>query len=390
MVNQTHILSLLLCISFGIKAFGQSDSLKSNSVWKKMSLNGYVKDMNIIAIPSINGIWNFDHLIHNRLNYNWDLTKSLSLQIEARNRLFIGESAKNNPAFGALIDQNLDYFKFGGIVIQEQSFILHTVIDRANLSFTKGKWQTVIGKQRINWSQSYVWNPNDIFNAYSFFDFDYEERRGTDAIFLRYETSPLSSIQLASSIHDDWDSTIIAAYYRFNKWNYDFQAIGGKYQNDFYLGVGWAGQLKTIGFNGELSYFDPYTTSSQGTFIGDISLDYRLPNTLNFRLEAIYNSNPAASFSGVFFLQPVTAKSLTFNHWSAFASIGYDFTPLLKFNLNGIWNIDDESFFINPNLNISINKNSELLLALQTFTGSYGSLYYGLGTYIYTRLKFNF
>lgn len=346
--------------------------------------------MNIIVIPDINGNWNFDHLVHNRINYAWDITKSLSLHIEVRNRLFIGESVKNNPGFGNLIDQNLDYFKVGGIVVEEQSFILHSVIDRANLSFTKGKWQVILGKQRINWSQSYVWNPNDIFNAYSFFDFDYEERRGTDAIFLSYETSPLSSVQLASSIHEDWDSTILSSYYRFNKWNYDFQVLGGKYETDLCFGVGWSGQLKTIGFSGELSYFDPYTTAADGTFIGDVSFDYRLPNTLNFRLEAIYNSNPSTSFPGVFFLQPVTAKSLTFNHSSAFASIGYDFTPLLKFNLNGIWNIDDESFFINPNLNISLNKNSELLIAVQTFGGSTGSLYSGLGTYLYTRLKFNF
>jgi len=390
MPKSTHILSLLLCMSFGAKVYAQSNSLKPDPVWKKMALSGYLKDMNIIAIPALNGNWNFDHLVHNRLNYRWDISKPFSLQIEARNRLFVGESVKNDRDFGNLIDQNLDYFKLGGIVVRERSFILHTVIDRANLSFTKGKWQVIAGKQRINWSQSYVWNPNDIFNAYSFFDFDYEERRGSDAVFIAYETGPLSSVQIASSIHDDWDRTIMAAYYRFNKWNYDFQVLGGKYERDLYVGVGWAGQIKTVGFNGELSYFDPYKTSAEGTFIGDLSFDYRFPNTLNFRFETIFNSHPTNSAPGVFFLEPVTAKTLTYNHWSTFTAVGYDITPLFTINVNGIWNIDDRSWFINPNVNVSLNKNSELLLALQTFGGSSGSLYQGFGSFLYTRLKFNF
>ena len=390
MSRAIHILSLLLCISLGVKVRAQSDTLRPGPVWKKMALNGYLKDMNIIAIPALNGNWNFDHLVHNRLNYRWDISKPFSVQVEARNRLFFGESAKNDPDFGNLIDQNLDHFKLGGIVVRERSFILHTVIDRANLSFTKGKWQAIVGKQRINWSQSYVWNPNDIFNAYSFFDFDYEERRGSDAVFIAYETGPLSSVQMASSIHDDWNSTIMAAYYRFNKWNYDFQVLGGKYQHDLYVGVGWAGRIKTIGFNGELSYFDPYKTSANGTFIGDLSFDYRFLNTLNFRFETIFNSQPTDSAPGVFFLEPVTAKTLTYNHWSAFAAVGYEITPLLTVNVNGIWNIDDRSWFINPNVNVSLNKNSELLIALQTFGGSPGSLYQGFGSYLYTRLKFNF
>ncbi|MCG8318265.1 MAG: hypothetical protein MI921_02070 [Cytophagales bacterium] len=65
------------------------------------------------------------------------------------------------------------------------------------MAYKDGLWRKgcyqVIGKHRINWGKSYVWNPNDVFNAYSFFDFDYEERRGTDALLIKYTTSPFSS-----------------------------------------------------------------------------------------------------------------------------------------------------------------------------------------------------
>ena len=43
-----------------------------------------------------------------------------------------------------------------------------------------------IGRQRINWGTTTIWNPNDIFNAYNFLDFDYEERPGMDGGKFQY------------------------------------------------------------------------------------------------------------------------------------------------------------------------------------------------------------
>ncbi|MCK7542259.1 MAG: hypothetical protein MZV63_70990 [Marinilabiliales bacterium] len=62
------------------------------------------------------------------------------------------------------------------------SHVLNTFIDRASVDFTAGTLQVSAGRQRINWSQALVWNPNDIFNTYSSFDFDYMERPGSDAV----------------------------------------------------------------------------------------------------------------------------------------------------------------------------------------------------------------
>jgi len=70
--------------------------------------------------------------------------------------------------------------------------------------------------------------------------------------------------------------------------------LTGKYQTDWHTDIGWAGQLNTVDFKGELSYFIPYQTGSDlsSTFVGSISFDYRLFSTLNFRLESIYTNHP--------------------------------------------------------------------------------------------------
>ena len=53
-----------------------------------------------------------------------------------------------------------------------------------------------IGRQRINWGVNLAWNPNDLFNAYSLIDFDYQERPGSDAIRFQYYMGDLSVLNL--------------------------------------------------------------------------------------------------------------------------------------------------------------------------------------------------
>lgn len=400
MKSKNFLLALLL-LSFCNDGFAQIDTLVNNDTvysqqidadkGSKIAINGYVKDLVTVAIPSFDGIWTFDNQIHNRINFKYFPTSWLVFNVEGRNRIYFGESIKTNPTFGNQVNQSLDYFRIGGIVAEEKSFLIHSIVDRANIKIEKRKWQAIIGKQRINWSKTYAWNPNDLFNAYSFFDFDYEERRGTDAALIKYNIGSLSSIELASNFDSTFDKMIVAANYKTSIKEYDFQFLAGKYKTDIAIGAGWAGQIKAAGFKGELTYFQPYNSDSiNSTFIGDVSLDYTLPNSLNFRLEIIGNTNPVKTTSIQFLTQPVSAKGLINNYISTFISIGYDINPLIKANLNSIWNIDDNSIFFNPTLDFSLTENTNLLIASQIFVGDKESLYNGIGSYVFTRLKWNF
>ena len=321
---------------------------------QKIVLTGYAKLLNTVAIPNGDAPWLFDNFIHNRLNLRWYLSDHLTMKVEARTRFFFGQSNQVNPQFADQVNTSLDYLVLGGEVVKSDSYLLNAFIDWASLDWYQGRWQIIVGKQRINWSKSYVWNPNDIFNAYSFFDFDYEERRGTDAILVKYNTGISSSLEVASNVEEDIDLVTIVAKYNLSRAGYDVQLLSGKYQTDVMAGVGWAGQIKGAGFKGEVSYFYPYKFDNvQSTLVADLSADYYFSSTLNVRLEAIYNSNPEKSPGNLFFLQPVTAKQLTFNRYSVFASAGYDITPLITANVNGIWYADDPSFFVNPTITLT-------------------------------------
>ena len=285
----------------------------------------------------------------------------------------------------------MDQWQLDRIIGKNHSYFFYANIDRLNINWRKGRYQVIAGKQRIHWGKSYVWNPNDVFNAYSFFDFDYEERRGTDAVLLKYTTSPLSSFEIASDYADSFDSLAIAIKYDFNRWEYDFQVLSGKYLKDVFLGVGGAGQIKSAGFKGELTYFQSYNGDTvNGKLITSISFDYTFPSTLNFRLETLFNRNDKPETTQIDILEPVTAKTLIPNQWAVFAAVRYDITPLVIVNINGIYYIDDRSFFINPDITFSLNKNTEFLIASQVFDGSGKSFFRGLGSFVFTSLKWSF
>ena len=52
--------------------------------------------------------------------------------------------------------------------------------------------------------------------------------------------------------------------------------------------------------------------------------------------------------------------------------------------------IDDNSIFLNPTIDFSLTENTNLLIAAQIFTGDKNSLYNGVRSYVFTRLKWSF
>lgn len=364
---------------------------------KRTSLNGYLKFLQTVQFEKVNDQWTTDNIFHNRLNFKWYPSATLTFTAELRTRLFYGETVKAFPQYSDIIDSDAGYVAdLSAIVAQGDSYFIHSVLDRVNLDWTKDKWQVRVGRQRINWGQNFVWNPNDIFNAYSFFDFDYEERPGSDAVLVRYYSGATSSFSFATAFGSDWDDYKIAAMYRWNRNNYDYQVLTGKVETDYALGFGWSGQIKGAGFKGEVTWLEPMNDvlSGETALVAALSADYTFPSTLFVHSEIIYNSyaqgiNPMGlGFN--FLMESRSPKTLTFTELSWFNEGAYQITPLLRAGLYSIYNPTESSFFLGPNAELSISDNVYLLFMGQFFLGSSGSIYGSLGYFNYLRLKWSF
>ena len=225
-------------------AFTQEEEKEKN--WQ---LTGYVKSLQSVFIldagKDLEDQWLTDNLIHNRLNFKWYLNEHFTFKADLRNRILYGESTKFNNTFNpdfskTLNESSNDVLNLSALIVDKTPVIFHSVIDRLYLEWAKENWEIRLGRQRINWGISTVWNPNDLFNAFSFTDFDYEERPGSDALRVKYYTGYAGSVEVAVKAFENTDEIVAATMWKFNKWNYDFQLLGGIVQRDLALGAGWA------------------------------------------------------------------------------------------------------------------------------------------------------
>jgi hypothetical protein len=362
------------------KSADQQNATSPGSPWSSMRLGGYVKYMNSAVFNQFDKLWMVDNLYHNRLNFGWSISPALSFNAGMRNRFIYGDFVSGFSDYANLVAQDDGLLNFLTQNIHSgQSTLLTTTFDRLNLEYTHGKITITAGRQRINWGQSFAWNPNDIFNAYSFLDFDYEERPGSDAIRVQFFPNYASVAEVAVKM-DHKDQITAAALYRFNFRNYDIQVLSGVIKDeDYVLGTGWSGNIGSFGVNGETTWFQPQESfnDTTGILIANAGLNYMFSNSLSISAEGIYNGYFEkminTSFTDLYFT-PLSVKTLSFSKFSWFAQAGYPIHPLLNASMALMYlpSLDD-GFILLPSLSYSASNNIEISLRGQVFNGTFGN-----------------
>lgn len=387
-VNVKALLLILFIIIFCRLSYAQEKE-------RNWTLNGYVKDMQTILFQRPDSAWITDNLIHNRLNFKWYMSESFTGSIEMRNRFIYGEFIKYFPGYDELIDINTGWLDMSEVLVKENSFLLHSAIDRLWLDYTRDKFQVRVGRQRINWGQTMVWNPNDLFNTYSFFDFDYEEKPGSDAVRLQYYTGAASHVELAVKANNE-EKVTAAGLYAFNKWNYDIQFLGGMLdQEDYVLGTGWSGELLKGGFRGEVNYFHPkdHFEDTSGVTVGTVSYEYTFKNGIFFLFQALYNESgkKEGDFSlDEFYYQSLSAKNLSMTRWSLMGQASHLVHPLVTVSFSAMYSPGDRSVYLGPAVALSLKDNLAFSFVAQTFQSARSAELGGSGTFIFIRFKWSY
>ena len=364
----------------------------------KVSLNGYVKELYMFystenGIPGTDLNYLTSNVLHNRLNFKWYTSKKITTVVEMRNRIMFGNLVKDFPGYQATVNVDNGLVNMSWISAQGTGWFVHSMIDRAYMDYSSGKWQIRAGRQRVNWGVNLVWNPNDIFNTFSYFDFDYEERPGTDAVRVQYYAGVTSSAELVYKPGRDQAHSAIAGMYKFTQWDYDFQFLGGQAGNDWVLGGGWAGDIYGAGFRGEITHFEPRANNSFRATVASVSADYTFKNSLYIHTSVLYSSNGKTGKAGgvdVLFNPDMSAKQLSLARYSLFGQISKPITPLFTGSFSGIVNPSDGSFYFGPALSYSLLNNLELMVTGQLFFGDSGTEFGDIGQIAFGRLKWSF
>jgi len=353
-----------------------SQETKEGKLKEVISVSGYIKYLKTYSHSEKNFIG--DNLIHNRIRLKANFSSELIAVFEMRNRLFYGDITKNALEFGELLDQDAGQIDLSFNTLNTTPMVLNTIFDRAYLRYAAEKYQLTLGRQRINWGVNLAWSPNDLFNAYSLLDFDYQERSGTDALRFQYFTGDMSSIDLSIQPGQDLNKSIIGFLWKFNKWERDFQILAGNYYDDYVLGYGSEGSLfDKFGFKREVSYFIPKDRNKKSVTSMSTSIDYFFKNGVYINASVLYNSNSEnknLESDDLFrsLIGAISVKNLMPSKWSYFAQVSGPFNPALNGSLSVFYIKAIETFVMVPTLTYELEENWEIMLLSQSAYGKIG------------------
>jgi len=359
---------------------------------KAVTIGGYASWLHNAIFDTISNPWMNTSMLHNRINMKAYGGNKFTFGLELRNRFVTGDITGLDLFYRETLDEDPGWADLSWNIFNEESFIFNTMIDRAWIEFTAGRFQVTAGRQRINWSQSLVWNPNDIFNTYSFFDFDYVERPGSDALRVVYSVTPSSAAEVALKVKKEGKVTA-AALYRFSILSTDVQILAGETDEDtFVAGTGWSGSIGSFSIRGEATWFQPFENDGEkkGTVIATLGLDKSFSDKVMAVTQVMYCNNPLVlNLFGELYGGGLSASQLAFSEFTAMGQLTYTPMPLLSISGSAIWYPDLDGFFAGPSIDISLAENIDFSLFWQHFKSTIGdiSTRINLG---FLRFKFSF
>lgn len=358
---------LIFFLLLGNLVFSQNDEPS------KWDFTGYQKFLNsTLILPDDQGLLN-DNQLHSRLKLRYYPTENLTFVSEARTRFFWGDQVRFSFLFGqdfldGINQGSDDYFDWSWGRQSQNGYAFHTTLDRFYGEYSKGNWEIRLGRQRINWGIATTWNPNDIFNAYNFVDFDYEERPGSDAVRVKRYLGFASSIEIAVNAFDSLENATAAVLTKFNQGTYDWQLLAGIVQDNSAIGFGWAGNLGNASFKGEGTWFRSLSGSNENSISFTCGIDYTFQSQLYINGGFLYNSNGTTQNNDDLFSFELSASNLYPYKYAILLQSGIPVSPLLNTGVVIVYSPGAaQATFINPVLTYSIAQNWDLDLIGQLF-----------------------
>ena len=134
---------------------------------EKITLQGYISDMQ--TVYHIPDHWLWENSLQNRLNLD-ALSSRLAFcqhpgQEQGYYRQYHSQTSRIRRVGGRGQGWMDMTWATDGTLGDSAGYVLTSMVDRLWMQFTFGNLEIKAGRQRINWGQTFVWNPNDIFNS---------------------------------------------------------------------------------------------------------------------------------------------------------------------------------------------------------------------------------
>jgi hypothetical protein len=365
------LLAFLLSIPFLSSSASARTVYQSTDGTHTVRLSGYVKTLALglnTSLPGSNGT--AEDFTRARLMLEGDLGSSVSWTVHYEHMGLINQAGGTTGLFtgstteaprGSLLP--LDW-----TIKETGSFLWRHELDRLNVRFSLPAADLLIGRQAISWGVGRIWNPADLFVAFSPVAVDREFKVGVDAASLKVPLGAFSQVEVVyAAFHADFRDHAVAMRLQRSVRGFDLGMMGGKFFSDCVLGPFVDGEIQGMGVRGEFTF--TYDTSHTGperrSFVrGVTSVDYRFANGLYALLEYYFygfgEEDPEA-YPRLFNSARV-ARGEVFNFGRHYlgTTLQYEPHPLVTTSLASLWNLLDQSWLIGPLLLVSLSNEADL------------------------------
>ncbi|RRD02716.1 hypothetical protein [Prevotella sp. OH937_COT-195] len=330
------------------------------------NISGYVDNYTMIVEtdPKITDRTLWQNITRNKLNAEWRFNEHLQIEVGMRNHLICGNDDVTK-VFKQVLRKNENLLNLSWQAIDKKGVMANLALERCVLQWSANQWEVKVGRQRINWGQTFVWNPNDVFRTSPFVTLYYPEYSGCDAIRTTYYHNETARSELAASV-DCKGKPTVAFLHNNHLGETDFQVMGGVYKgNSMVLGGGLSTSLKNSNIRMESSYFHNFKAKGRKTDIVQIVLgaDRIFPNSLTLQGEVLYTNNVVKINTEDIWERSFlkySARQLTISHWSFAGSIYYPFTAQCSIKaITGYW-LDHRAIYADLELKYQITQNLQV------------------------------
>ncbi len=243
----------------------------------------------------------------------------------------------------------------------------------ANVRFSHGNADLVIGRQAVTFGRSFFWNPTDWLSSFTPTEIDREYKAGVDAARLSLALGRFSGAELLYAYGEDGardESALITRVFT-NLGGWDLEVLGGSVWIDDRLGFAFSGDLGGAGLRGELSWHEPRRGASGEDVEADflratLEADYRWPSSLYLIFELHHSgwgSSEVEDYARLFASSRLLTGQVTNVGRDYLAtSLSYEITPIATGSLAVLVNLHDGSGLVHPTFSRSLSDESRLVL----------------------------
>ncbi len=263
-----------------------------------------------------------------------------------------------NPLFRGLGD--------GSTWVDGSRHTLAADVAYANLQWSNGKTDVVLGRQAVTFGRSFFWNPIDWLSTFSPTEIDREYKTGVDALRVTRSVGRFSGVELVYAYGQggerDSSATLVRGFGNLNGW--DLELLAGSVWIDDRYAFAFSGDVPGAGLRGEFSRHAPRSGPDPDFTRATLEIDHRWDNSLYLITELHYNGFGSTNPDGyaALFLHPrfLTGQVRNVGRDYLASSLSYQFTPLINGTAAALLNLHDSSGILSPTVDVSLGDNSRL------------------------------